>query len=334
MAWPAWALSILLAAAVSLTATIPLRRLAVRFGIMDHPGPRKVHRQPVAYLGGIAVLAGTLVPMMIFNPEFRRLPALLVLVAALGLFDDIVQASPQTKLAGEFAIALAAVMLGYSWHITDSAILNGAITMVWLVGLTNSFNLLDNMDGLSSTVAIGGLLTIAVCAPSVSPAALPLAGALAGFLVVNLPPARMYLGDSGSLMIGFGVGVATVLAANTTHGLHSLVLLVLPVALAVVDTALVIVSRLRTGRPVQLGGRDHASHRLLLLGFSKGQVLGVTVVALVAGGAVAWLATRYPLAQAWLAIPIAVPYLVAWGLLLRVDPYRVQDRSEPEVWSA
>src|SRR5260370_7735743 len=105
---------------------------------------------------------------------------------------------------------------------------------------------------------------------------LPLAGAAIGFLIINRPYAKMYMGDTGSLMLGFGVAIGSIWAANSTHGLHSFVILSFPVAIAVFDTSLVIVSRLTTGRPVQLGGQDHFSHRLRLLGLSPSVTLAVT----------------------------------------------------------
>jgi UDP-GlcNAc:undecaprenyl-phosphate/decaprenyl-phosphate GlcNAc-1-phosphate transferase len=328
------ALQLVTAFVISFLATLPLRRLAVRLQLLDHPGPRKLHLEPVPYLGGIAILLGTLAGLLPFHPDFRRLPALLVLVVLLGLFDDIRQASVAAKLVGEVAVAAAAVALGYSWQITDSAPLNWVLTVIWLVGLTNSFNLLDNTDGLSASVAAASLLGLAVIAPATAPASLPLAAAAAGFLVVNRPPARMFMGDAGSLMLGFGVGVATVIAADSQRGLHSVTLLALPVAVAIFDTSLVIVSRLLSGRPVQLGGRDHFSHRLRLLGWSQRRILVAAILASAAGAVAARLAVLYPLADAWLAVPIIVAFGGAWLRLLRVDPYSAAVGARPEVISA
>ena len=226
---------------------------------------------------------------------------------------------------------MAAVALGFAWHITDSAAINAGLSVIWIVGLTNSFNLLDNMDGLASTIAAGSLLTIGVVVPSTLPLTAPLAGALIGFLLINRPPARMYLGDAGSLMIGFGVALASIAAANTGHGLHSVVLLACPVALAIFDTSLVIVSRLLDGRPVQLGGTDHFSHRLRLLGWSPNRVLVGAIGATLVGAAITFFATRYPAGSAWLAVPLAVAYAGAWLSLLRVDAYKADAKFQPEV---
>ena len=316
---------------VSLATLFPLRRIALGFKVMDVPGPRKAHKSPVPYLGGVAILLGAGVAILVFRPDLWPVLLMLVYVAALGLVDDLKYLPVWLKLLGEVAIAVVAVRLGYSWHITDSAELNGAFSVLWIVGLTNSFNLLDNMDGLSSTAAACSLVMIAALVPATAALALPLAGAAVAFLVINRPPARMYMGDAGSLMLGFGTAIGTIWAANSTHGLHSFVILSFPVALALFDTSLVIVSRLTTGRPVQLGGQDHFSHRLRLLGWSPYLILGATIW----GSSIAWacaaLALLYPLAEAWLAVPIAFAFVVAWAVLMRVDPYAATNQSRVEV---
>src|SRR5260370_39566691 len=123
------------------------------------------------------------------------------------------------------------------------------------------------------------------------------------------------------MRVGVGVEIGSIWGANRHHGLHSFVILSFPVAIGVFDPSLVVVSRLTTGRPVQLGGQDQFSHRLRLLGMSPYVILGVTVW----GSSIAWacaaLALLYPLDEAWLAVPIALAFVAAWVLLLRVDPY-------------
>jgi UDP-GlcNAc:undecaprenyl-phosphate GlcNAc-1-phosphate transferase len=143
----------------------------------------------------------------------------------------------------------------------------------------------------------------------------------------------MYMGDSGSLLVGFTIALATITAANTRHGLHSVVLLACPAALGLFDTSLVIVSRLLTGRPVQLGGRDHFSHRLQLLGWSRWQILAGAFAATCSCLLIAALAVSYPMAVAWLAVPVGVAFVGAWWRLLRVDPYAAAS-TRPEVISA
>jgi len=246
----------------------------------------------------------------------------------IGLIDDVRYLPVWVKLIGEVAIAASAVALGFSWNVTDSPELNGGLAIVWIVGLTNSFNLLDNMDGLASTVAVCSLVALAAIVPSSAGLALPLAGASLGFWFVNRPQAKMFMGDTGSLMLGFGVALCSIAAADTDRGLHSLVILAFPLALAIFDTSLVIASRLATGRPIQLGGQDHFSHRLRLLGWSPYQILAAAVAGSFTGAACASLALSFPNPQAWLALPLGVIFVAAWAGLLRVDPYVV---AHPQV---
>jgi UDP-GlcNAc:undecaprenyl-phosphate/decaprenyl-phosphate GlcNAc-1-phosphate transferase len=322
-----------LALTVALAATSPLRWLALRLGILDHPGPRKIQLRPVPYLGGVAVALGTMAGALLARGLARPL-GLLAAALLVGLLDDLGRIGPALKLLLQVVLATAAVTLGFVWSLTHLAPLDGALTVVWLVGITNAFNLLDNMDGLCATVAVVSALGLAGLAPAASPLAVPLAGAAAGFLVVNMPPARMYLGDSGSLAIGLTLGLCTVLAAGARHGPASALTLGLPVIVAVFDTSLVIVARLRNGRPVQVGGTDHTSHRLRLLGWSNRQVLLAAALAAATGPLMVWLAARYPAPVAWLALAPALGFGLAWLLLLlRVDPYR-PTRPAPEVAGA
>ncbi len=320
------------ALAVTLVLLWPLRRIALGFRIMDVPGPRKAHKEPVPYLGGVAILIGAGVAILVFHPEMWPALVMLAFVGCLGLVDDVKLLPVWAKLVGEAGVAVSAIALGYSWHLSDSAELNAGFSLLWMIGLTNSFNLLDNMDGLSSTAAACSLVMITALVPATAGLALPLAGAVLGFLVINRPQARMYMGDAGSLMLGFGVALGTIAAANSTRGLHSFVILVFPVAIALFDTSLVIVSRLMTGRPVQLGGQDHFSHRLRLLGWPPYVILAVTIWSSSIAWACAALALLYPLAEAWLAVPIALAFVAAWAVLLRVDPYVTANQPRIEVY--
>jgi UDP-GlcNAc:undecaprenyl-phosphate GlcNAc-1-phosphate transferase len=314
-------LSSLMALLVTLALLWPLHKLAFCLRILDDPGPRKIHTGPVPYLGGLAMLGGLSAAVLWLRPEWWSVVVMLASITAIGLVDDIRYLPVWVKLVGEGTVACSAVALGFSWHLSDSAALNAGFSVLWIVGLANSFNLLDNMDGLASTVAALALVAITALVPASAMFAAPLAGAAIGFLLINRPPAKMYMGDAGSLMLGFGVALCSISAANSSHGLHSAVLLIFPVAVALFDTSLVIVSRIAAGRPIQLGGKDHFSHRLSLLGWSPYQVLAAAAAGSVAAWAGAALAVRYPLSEAWLALPVVVAFVITWAGLLRVDPY-------------
>ena len=327
-------LSLAVALVVTLALLWPLRKLALRFGILDDPGPRKIHTDSVPYLGGLAMLGGVAAAMLWLRPEWTAVVVLVGLVAGIGLVDDIRYLPVWVKLLGQVTVACAAVALGFSWHLTESAGLNAGFSILWIVGLTNSLNLLDNMDGLASTVVSVSLISLALLVPASAMFAAPIAGAAIGFLLINWPPAKMYMGDAGSLMLGFGVALCTISAANSAQGLHSAAILILPVAVALFDTSLVIASRLITGRPVQLGGKDHFSHRLRLLGWSPYQVVAAAAGGGVLASAAAALAVRYPVAEAWLAVPIVLGFVLVWARLLRVDPYSAAVHHALEVRSA
>jgi UDP-GlcNAc:undecaprenyl-phosphate/decaprenyl-phosphate GlcNAc-1-phosphate transferase len=316
----------------TLVLSWPLRRIALRFGVMDHPGPRKAHGAAVPYLGGLALLVGVVAAVLVVSHELWPVLVLLTLMTALGLVDDLRYLPVWAKLVGEIGIAASAVALGFSWHLTSSTAINDGLSILWMVGLTNSFNLLDNMDGLAATAAACSLIALAIIVPESWSIALPLAGAAIGFLVINRPQAKMFMGDAGSLMLGFGVAVSSIGAANSAKGLHSLVILAFPLALAIFDTSLVIVSRLASGRPVQLGGQDHFSHRLRLLGWSPYQILAAAFVGCFAGSACGALAISYPASQAWLALPMGLAFIAAWVGLLRVDPYAAAVHPRVEVY--
>jgi UDP-GlcNAc:undecaprenyl-phosphate GlcNAc-1-phosphate transferase len=322
------------AGVVTFATCWPLRRLAVRFDILDRPGRHKSHAKPVPYLGGVAIWMGTLGALAFFDLHQTWIPTLFAVLVALGIADDLLSIGVASRVFVQVALAVAAAGLGAVWHITDSTALNAIVSVVWIVAITNSLNLLDNMDGLASTVGATGLLVVAFIDPGQATFQLALAGALIGFLFVNMPPARMYMGDAGSLMVGFGLAVATISAANHARGLHSLVLIVGPVAVAVFDTALVIASRIRTGRPIQLGGRDHFSHRLQLQGWSPELVLCASAGAAAAAGFAAYLASSYPETTAWLALPLVAAGASAWWWLLKIDPYANEKPAVVEAVSA
>jgi UDP-GlcNAc:undecaprenyl-phosphate/decaprenyl-phosphate GlcNAc-1-phosphate transferase len=213
-----------------------------------------------------------------------------------GLADDLVTLKPGAKIAAQLAAAGAAIAGGLTSEIVDNPVLGGAIALVWLVGMTNAFNLLDNMDGLAATLA--GIATFYFALDAYlfdeNVAALVLALgvglACAGFLPFNVRPGRpaaIIMGDSGSQVLGFALGSLGLLASYKAAGTAVATLLVpiLVLAVPIVDTALVTVVRLLEGRPVHQGGRDHSSHRLVYRGLSEGRALVLLAVVAASLGA-------------------------------------------------
>ncbi len=293
-----------------LTAALvpPTRSLALRLGAVDQPGPRKVHRQPMPRLGGAAVftgftlvvLAGYLLLPLLQSLEWLqasaagalgllreahrvelKLLAVLgggALVFAVGVLDDIYQARfpVAAKAAGQVLAALILVAADVRTSVLPIAWLNDALTLLWVVGMTNAFNLLDNLDGASAGVAgvAAAILLLNACVLGEFFIALLLAaflGSLAGFLAYNFHPASVFLGDGGALFIGYVMGSLTLLERYVSQASSSLFPVLMPVlvlALPLIDTATVVVIRVAERRPIYVGDSRHLAHRLLSLGFS------------------------------------------------------------------
>jgi UDP-GlcNAc:undecaprenyl-phosphate/decaprenyl-phosphate GlcNAc-1-phosphate transferase len=263
---------------VSLTAawllTPVARRLAVRTAFYDHPVGYKAHAAPTPYLGGTAVLAGFCLAAVLFGEGVSRFGPILVCavgLSVLGMLDDRFAVRPAHRILGEVCAAGVLWHYGLGWSFLNSGFEEFVLTAVWIVGFTNAFNLMDNMDGAASTVAAvcaGGLALQAGVDGDIVLAALAvaLAGACLGFLPYNLrrsAPARIFLGDGGSMPIGFIVAaVAMNIPADESLGWPVLLIGALLLGIPVLDTLLVIVSRTRRGVSMVTAGRDHLTHRL------------------------------------------------------------------------
>jgi UDP-GlcNAc:undecaprenyl-phosphate GlcNAc-1-phosphate transferase len=206
----------------------------------------------------------------------------------LGLVDDVRKLDWRFRLAVQTVVA-AAVVFGRGWTLTlfiDAPALTGVLSVLWIVGLVNSFNMLDNMDGLAGGVAVIAAALLAIVMLMVPEASQQpqlfvagflflLVGALVGFLFHNRPPARLFMGDAGSYFVGFCLAVMTILATFTGHGLprHSILIPLCIFAVPLYDTVSVVCIRLRAGASVFEGDTNHFSHRLVALGLTKGQAV-------------------------------------------------------------
>jgi len=236
-------------------------RVAVRYGVVDRPGPLKVQSSPVPYLGGAAVLAGLAAPV-----AFERAALLvpLVLAAAVGLIDDVAGLAPLARLVLEAGVGVSAAVV-----LSPADLWGAVVSVVAVVALVNAVNLLDGLDALASGVALTSAVGFAVLlVGDARVLALALAGALAGFLVWNRPPARIYLGDAGSYLIG--TALAMLLAESLAGPYDASVASgsVLLVAVPVGDTAIAILRRLRSGRALFGGDRGHVYDQLVDRGLS------------------------------------------------------------------
>jgi UDP-GlcNAc:undecaprenyl-phosphate GlcNAc-1-phosphate transferase len=282
LAWPAYVASFFGALAVAWLLTPLVLRLAIRRQVLDGPADRKIQASPVPYLGGLAIVAG-FSAMCLAAAAYDRAPSVLaelgallgigLALAVMGLIDDLRGGiSPVIRLVVEVAAGVAVYATGSGADLQGPTALNVAVTVLWVVGITNAFNLLDNMDGLSAGVAAlaaGAFCLIASLNGQFLVAALAAgtAGCAAGFLRHNFHPAKIYMGDAGSLFLGFLLAVLGLkLTLSETPPAVALFVPLLVLGVPVFDTTLVTWQRLRHGRSPFQGGRDHASHRLVWVG--------------------------------------------------------------------
>jgi UDP-GlcNAc:undecaprenyl-phosphate GlcNAc-1-phosphate transferase len=312
----------LLTALVLSIALVPVaRRLAIRIDVVARPRADRWHRTVVPLLGGVAIGVSTLLTSLLFGLAVS-LPAVLFTSMAMfimGLVDDILLLRPSTKLVAQIAAAAALVYFGFRLNWLESRLLDSVLTMVWVVGLTNAFNLLDNMDGLCAGIAfIVAVMLLAGFWTGVSrDVAMPemtllaaIAGAAAGFLLYNFPPASIFMGDSGSLLFGFSLAALT-LGHQGVRASRSDVLSVIAgpafvLMIPIFDTTLVTVARLLSGRSPAMGGRDHSSHRLVAIGLSERNAVLVLWSLAAVGGAVGLILRNF--SPAW-SVPVGGLFL-------------------------
>lgn len=272
-----WILAALTAFLVTASLTWLLIRIAPSRGWVCYPRKDRWSSRVVAQFGGVPILLAFSVAVFFFFPH-RQSWTLLPLIwsmALVGLADDVRGLQPKAKLAGQITIAALAVWGGIVHPLTHTFWVNAIFTVFWLVGITNAINLLDNMDGLAAGIAVIGsaqVIFLAGLANPTSGLALCMLAACAGFLVFNGNPARIFMGDVGALPLGFFLACASVKTAEHLSSLGSVLFVpALVLFIPVFDTLLVSVTRRLNGRRISLGARDHASHRLVMIGLNERQ---------------------------------------------------------------
>ena len=292
------------AMAVSLALTPACRFVATRAGYVATPTADRWHKKPTALLGGVAITGATLGTAVVSGHFAEHWEVIVcgLLIAAFGLADDLLSLKASTKLIAQVIVASLLLFFGYRLEWTPSLVGDMMLTLFWIVGITNAFNLLDNMDGLcaGTTLIAGTFLLIGLVQNSeVTTAArygAMLLGATAGFLVYNLYPASIFMGDTGSLFVGFNLAALTLVAksdGSVPSGLLSIVAApVLLLLIPIFDTTLVTALRLLSGRRPTQGGRDHTSHRLVAVGLSEPTAVMVLWTLAAGGGVVSILLQR------------------------------------------
>jgi UDP-GlcNAc:undecaprenyl-phosphate GlcNAc-1-phosphate transferase len=311
---PSAVYALLIAAVVAVLATPLMMRVAWRTGVVDRPGGRRIHDRPIPLLGGVAMLVAivaAVVPNIDVDERYRMILLGAALICALGVVDDRVGIPPLPKLLGQIACAAIPVASGMT---VDSVtipfvepstvpfgVLAYPLTIVFIVAVANVVNLADGMDGLAAGVCAISAITLAILALSlgrISAAVLAaaIAGACLGFLPWNFNPARVFMGDSGALLLGFLLACVSIQGVMKTAAALALVFPLVVLLVPILDTSFVILKRLRSGRSIASADRSHFHHRLLRVGFTQRQAVG--------------------LLYAWSGV------LAAFALAVRLFPYR------------
>ena len=328
-----------------LVLTPLVRGYARRTGRVAAPKDTRWHKKETALLGGVAIFASMipawiLISLLLGWNAFGQPYLPLILCASgmfvLGLVDDLVNMDPQHKLAGQIVLASILIFFGFGLEWTSYRSVNLFLSILWIVGITNAFNLLDNMDGLSAGVAfIAGVFTFLLhrMGAGTNEAVLLLTatylGALLGFLIYNFNPASIFMGDAGSLFIGFVMACLTVMGGGekavgggVTRLLSVIAIPILIVFIPILDTGFVSVMRKLFNRPISQGGKDHSSHRMVAIGLSERKAVVVLYIFSVISGLMA-LGLRHM--QSGTALLLAILYLLLvaffWVYLGRVKVY-------------
>ena len=340
---PNYLWAFLLAAVAAVLFTPLVIKLAFRTGALDAPDARKVHKKAIPRIGGLAIYGAFMVSMLLLL-ETSEIPEEMAegvtglfvggtMIVALGLWDDYVSLPAKVKLFGQIICAWAAVAFGVRIDFVTS--FSGEImylydyvtiplTMFWMVGITNTVNLIDGLDGLAAGVATIASLTICLVALRmdilvVAVVTAALAGAAFGFLFFNFNPAKIFMGDTGSMFLGFMLSGISVVGVMKSAALIALVVPILALGLPIFDTTFAIVRRWLAGEPIMKPDKGHLHHRLLSLGFSQKQavLLMYVVSALLGSGAIAMTAVSPRAAILILVVMVAAVFYGAkrWGIL-------------------
>jgi UDP-GlcNAc:undecaprenyl-phosphate GlcNAc-1-phosphate transferase len=359
------ALLVLSVATMLTAALVPASKtLAAWLGVLDPPGPRKIHARPMPRLGGVAVFAGFnlavwlgyfLLPFLsglawvqrAFGPalalleEAHRVEGKLfalfagsTLVFVVGLADDMLGKDfpVWAKAAGQAAAAAVLMSSGVATSFLPYDWMNQILTLFWLFGITNAFNLLDNMDGLSAGVALVASTVLLINAWSlgeffISLLLVAFMGCLLGFLFFNFHPASVFLGDCGSLFIGYVLASLTLLERYVTHASSTLFPVLMPVmvcAVPLVDTATVMFIRIWERRPIYVGDARHLSHRLVSLGFHQRSAVLLLYLLTFSLGLGAASLTRASVGQSFLVLLQSVGFVALVLTLMFVERRRAR----------
>ena len=311
----------------ALGLTFAVRELARRRGFVAEPKSDRWHKKPTAMFGGVAIFATTVVGYFLFIPMTKESISIIVGASFLffvGFIDDLRDIKPYQKLIGQ--LVAVSIVVGAGLHLpwTDVYVIDVWITVFWIVGITNAINLLDNMDGLAGGIALIAAVTLGVSFYQSGQVYETLfisvfVGALIGFLIFNFNPASIFMGDCGSMFIGFLISSTVLLNQMGGRSRGILSVLAVPVLILFIpifDTTLVTLLRKFSGRKASQGGRDHTSHRLVALGLSERKAVLMLYVFALAGAGLALFIENLDVTQSIALIALFVIVLTIIGVFL------------------
>lgn len=272
---------------ISLIATPFVKKLAVNIGAVDKPNERKVHKTLMPRLGGLAIYISFIMGVLVFLPDIQDdLPILIgaTIVILLGILDDLFTLSAKRKFIGQIIAALVPVLSGLQINyitIPDGKVIEFGwlaipITIFWIVAITNAINLIDGLDGLAAGVSSIALFTISYLAmtlgdPSAFVMGILLMGSTLGFLVYNFYPAKIFMGDTGALFLGYMISVLSILGLTKSATIFSLIVPIIILGVPIIDTTFAIIRRLIYGKPLSAPDKYHLHHCLIRMGFTHRQ---------------------------------------------------------------
>lgn len=265
---------------ISLVLTFLVRKYSRLYGFVAKPKADRWHKKPTALMGGVSIFLTTVIVYLVFVPKTPQAWVVLTgstFLFAIGLLDDLLNIKPYQKLIGQFIGAAIVIVYGLVLPWTNFPIINIGLTIFWIIGITNAINLLDNMDGLAAGISAIAAFTLAIVL-GINGQSVELLlicgfiGALIGFLIFNFNPASIFMGDAGSMFIGYFLATSVLLNEVGGRSRSILTVLAIPALILFVpifDTTFVTILRKISGRKASQGGRDHTSHRLVALGLSE-----------------------------------------------------------------
>jgi UDP-GlcNAc:undecaprenyl-phosphate GlcNAc-1-phosphate transferase len=345
-------LALILAAVIALATTPLVKELSYKVGAIDVPkDDRRMHDHPIPRMGGLAIFFGFIVSVLLLLPMDTAKQGMLlgaVIIVILGIFDDIYALPAKLKFVVQIVAALVAVMAGNRIEVVSNpnifssnptwnlGVLSIPVTVIWIVAITNAVNLIDGLDGLACGVSTISSVTMLVVALLVSERDVAvmmaaLAGACIGFLPYNLNPAKIFMGDTGATFLGYILATVSVQGMFKLPTIISFVVPFLMLGLPIFDVTFAVIRRLAKGQSPMSPDRSHIHHRLIDMGFSQKQAVGILyVVSAILGLSAVVLTTTNALKAMIFLAAMAVAGLVAGKLFLSAREPEDEDKGEKE----